>query len=217
MRIPYLFLGIFLFAFAIPCFSQGKKYLKNPSFEDTPKMGHPPKGWFDCGQPDESPVDVHGVGYKFESEYFEVVEKAAEGYTFLGMVIRDNGTYEGVSAKLLQPLLKDAAYKLTIMVNQSLNYQSISRTTDEPLNYDQPVLFEIWGGYAYCKMTTLIAEYEVKESGNWTELTFHFTPGEDIKFIGLYARHTTEIYDNGNVLLDDLQIVKVDAVTLEER
>ncbi|MFK8057603.1 MAG: hypothetical protein AB8F78_15870 [Saprospiraceae bacterium] len=215
MCIPYLFLSILLFAFVTPCFSQGCKYLTNPSFEDTPRQNQALKGWEDCGQSNESPVDVHG-SYP-DSTLFGVKEHAEHGETFLGMVVRDNGTYEGVSARLLQPLLKDTAYKLTVMVKQSPTYHSVSRSTNKPMNYDQPVLLEIWGGLVHCQKITLLAEYKVDNQDDWTETTFYFTPERNIRYLGLYARHTNKFYDNGNALLDNLQIVKVDAVTLEER
>lgn len=217
MRISYLFLDICLVAFCLPVFAQADEYISNPSFEDTPRPNRAPKGWFDCGFYDESPVDVHGSEPNIVSDFFGVKEYAEDGQTFLGMVVRDNGTYEGVSTKLLQPLLADSAYKLSILVNQSAAYHSISRTTDQPVNYDQPVLLEIWGGNLQCQMNTLIAEHDVDVKGIWTELIFHFTPEQDIKFLGLYARQAFEQDVNGNVLLDGLQLVKVDAVTFEER
>ena len=217
MRISYLSLAVFIVGFACPSFCQNNSYFINPSFEDIPRQHRAPKGWFDCGYPDESPVDVHASGPDSEHAFFGVSEYAADGETFLGMVVRDNGTYEGVTTKLLEPLFADSAYKLTLLVNQSVTYKSISRTTNEVVNYDQPVLFEIWGGRAHCVMSSLIAEYNIDDKGFWTGLTFHFTPEQDIKFIGLYARQASNLDLNGNVLVDNICITKVDPVTLEER
>ena len=217
MRIPYLSLGVLLTMFCLPSFAQSSEYIKNPSFEDVPRQARAPRGWFDCGFPDESAVDVHGEGPDFESEFFGVREYADHGKTFLGMVVRDNGTYEGVSARLRQPLLSGTAYKLTVSVNQAISYHSSSRLNDTLVNYDEPILFEIWGGDKFCDMNIFIAEHDVNQFGVWRELTFHLTPEEDINFLSLFARQAFEEDVNGNVLVDNLQLVKVDAVTLKER
>lgn len=40
----------------------GMIHLNNPSFEDVPRPGQAPKGWYDCGDinfPLETPPDVH--------------------------------------------------------------------------------------------------------------------------------------------------------------
>lgn len=203
MRLSLLHLVLCLSGFYLPTFAQTSEYFLNPSFEDIPRQNHQPQGWLDCSFQDESPVDVHGS----DTEFFGVKEFAAEGETFLGMVTRDNGTYEGVSAKLKQPLQADSLYKLTIWVNQAETYQSISRTSDQIVNYNSPVRLEIWAGPDYCEMTTLFEEYEVHDIGIWTEVTFYFTPDKSYKFLGFYARHIDEYADtNGNLLLDAIRL-----------
>ncbi|MBK8505662.1 MAG: hypothetical protein IPL46_27780 [Saprospiraceae bacterium] len=54
----------------------------NPSFEDIARASLPPKGWIDCGFPNESPPDVQPSGA------WEVYRPAYHGYTYLGMVTR---------------------------------------------------------------------------------------------------------------------------------
>lgn len=210
MRYIYL-LPLVLIGFAQHVFAQKSMYLKNPSFEMIPRQNHPPTGWFDCNFDSESPVDVHGS----DTEFFGVKEFADDGECFVGMVTRDNGTYEGISAKLLQPLLKDSTYRLTISVNKSPDYQSISRTSSEPVNFNSDVVFEIWAGYHFCNMDTRLLEYNVDEQGVWTPITFYITPEKNITFLGLYVRHGTPSEDtNGHVLIDNLQLTKVDPEAL---
>jgi hypothetical protein len=76
--------------------------LTNPSFEDT---GHsrPPTGWKDCGSfmfPGESPPDVQPSGS------WHVYKPATDGDTYLGMVVRENDTWEAVSQALSGALQK---------------------------------------------------------------------------------------------------------------
>ncbi|MFK8057601.1 MAG: hypothetical protein AB8F78_15860 [Saprospiraceae bacterium] len=213
MRIPYLFLSIFLFAFVSSSLAQGSEYFMNPSFEDTSSVGKAPRGWFDCNFSDESPVDVHDS----KSEFFGVMETAADGQSFVGMVTRDNNTYEGISTRLLKPLQADSTYRLTVKLKQSPVYTSILHRSSDPINYLSPVRFKIWGGSSYCNQAILLEEYDAEQVEIWTELTFYINPEIKIPFIGLYATHPASRYDNGHILIDDLQLVKVDPFTLEER
>ncbi|HJW29839.1 MAG TPA: hypothetical protein VJ508_11440, partial [Saprospiraceae bacterium] len=87
--------------------------LDNPSFEDIPRAGtfSTPaiKGWFDCGQanfPSETPPDIHPVA----TPAWEVSKEAYDGATFLGMVTRDNDSWESLSQALSSPILGGTCY-----------------------------------------------------------------------------------------------------------
>jgi len=206
MRILYILLSALLCSASFALSAQKNEYFKNPSFKDTPRMGGAPKWWIGCSFKGESPVDVHSN----KTEFFGVKEIAADGKTFLGMVTRDNGTYEGVTTKLKQPLQADSSYKLTIFINRAKTYSSISRANDQPVNYDSPTRLEIWAGSDYCKMITLLEEYDSENVDTWTEVTFYFTPDQTYNYLGLYVRHLDEFEDtNGNILLDNITLVRV--------
>ncbi len=212
MRLSILSVGFLLCGFCTPAFAQSSEYITNPSFEDTPRQNYPPEGWFDCSFHNESPIDVHG----YESEFFGVKELPADGETFVGMVTRDNETYEGISTKVLQPLLADSTYEISIMVKQASAYNSISRATSRPVNYINPTLLEAWAGQLSCQMNTFLWEYKVEGYGNWDLVTFNLTPEKNIRYLSLYARHPENAeYTNGHILIDDLQISKVNPVTFE--
>ena len=72
--------------------------LINPSFEDYPRAERVPHGWRDCGFPGESAPDTHPSGA------FDVVKYPSDGNTYLGMVVRDNDTWERVSQHLTAPI-----------------------------------------------------------------------------------------------------------------
>jgi len=42
-------------------------YLANPSFEEFPQAATVPKGWKDCGFPNETPPDIHSGVERFKA------------------------------------------------------------------------------------------------------------------------------------------------------
>ena len=184
--------------------------LSNASFEDMPRQNHPPKGWFDCGYSEESPVDVHpgtmlAPGAPGSEGFFGVVTKAFDGNTYLGMVVRDNETYEAVSQRILDgPLEAGKCYTFSIYLARAKSYNSISRVTDKPVNYDTPAKLRIWGGFSYCNKGEVLAESAPVKSTEWLQYNFRFEPKRDHKFLVLEAYYKTPVLFpyNGNLLLD---------------
>ncbi len=180
--------------------------LSNPSFEDMPRQNHPPKGWFDCGYSNESPVDVHpGNMLAGGTPFFGVDTKAFDGNTYLGMVVRDNETYEAVSQRILDgPLKAGQCYTFSIYLARAKRYNSISRATDQPVNYDTPVKLRIWGGFSYCNKGEVLAESAPVKSTEWLQYNFRFEPKRDHAYLVLEAYYKTPVLFpyNGNLLLD---------------
>ena len=72
--------------------------LLNPSFEDIPRNSRAPMGWTNCGFPAETPPDVHPD----PMNQFQVGMTPQNGSTYLGMVVRDNDTWENHEVEDLQ-------------------------------------------------------------------------------------------------------------------
>jgi hypothetical protein len=88
--------------------------LDNPSFEDMPRHSKEPRFWTNCGDPAESPPDV-------QPDYtFQVSKSAFDGNTYLGMVVRDNDTWEEVGQMLSSPMRQGTCYKFSIKLARSL-------------------------------------------------------------------------------------------------
>lgn len=173
-------------------------FLINPSFEDLPRPGKAPKDWNDCGFPGETPPDIQ------PDPTFSVTTKPYDGGSYLGMVVRDNETWESVSQQLESPLVKDQCYAFSIMMARSETYISVSRTSDEIANYSTPVVLKIWGGNDHCEKGELLAFSEVVSSYKWKEYPFVFHPLKDWTHLLLEAFYEASgkwIY-NGNLLLD---------------
>lgn len=181
----------------------------NPSFEDIARASLPPKGWIDCGFPNESPPDVQPSGA------WEVYRPAYHGYTYLGMVTRENDTWEAVGQRLNFPLLKDHCYSFSIFLCSSSEYWSAvapdSITNREFLpedlpkkNFDQAIKLRIWGGDGYCDKKDLLAESSTITNTNWQKYSWKIEPKRDITHIVMEAFYKTPTLFpyNGNILVD---------------
>ena len=190
-------------------------YLDNPSFEDTPRHSKPPRGWFDCGFPGESPPDVH-PSYD-QDGFFNVKVLPLRGSTYMGMVVRDNDTWEMVSTKLSAKLKAGEIYKQSIHLCRSELYVSLSRLTLEPVNYTTPVKLRIWGGVGHCARNQLLVETAAVVNTSWMRYDLYFKPDEDYQYLFFEAFYVTPtLYPyNGNILLDEASaIVRMDAAAI---
>ncbi len=180
--------------------------LANPSFEGTPAAGDAgvklPDGWYDCGFPGESPPDIHP---KDGAGAFQVTKAAFHGKTYLGLVVRDNDTWEMVSQRLSSSLLSGKCYEFSISLARSAVYVSASRMTNEPMNYATPVKLRIWGGTGYCSRMELLAESGLVVNDRWIGFDFRFEPKQTHTYIVLEAfyKTPTPFPYNGNLLIDN--------------
>ena len=202
--------------------------LMNPSFEDSPRKGgriESINGWYDCGFilfPRESPPDIH------PAKAWGVDSEPYDGATYLGLVVRDNDSWESVSQKLaledgtLTPMQGGHCYALSMAVLQSEKYISGSRyqylKNDNKLqtfNYNKPAIVRIWGGNSYCNKLELLASSGPIDNQEWKVLDFNFTPNQNYEFITLEAYYQTPVLVpyNGHVLIDGLS--NISEVTCE--
>jgi outer membrane protein OmpA-like peptidoglycan-associated protein len=174
-------------------------YLINPSFEDMPRPGRAPSGWADCGFPGETPPDVQ------PDETFSVSKPAIHGNTYLGMVVRDNDTWESVSQPLSRPLQKGKCYEFSLFLARSELYISVSRTSEETANYTTPAKLRIYGGFGQCDKQYLLAETSVIINHRWLEYKFKLEPINNYTHIILEAFYNTPTLFpyNGNILVDN--------------
>ena len=197
--------------------------LTNPSFEDFPhsgRQGYSPKGWLDCGAvnfPTQTPPDI-------QPSFFEVSLPAKDGQTYLGLVVRDDDTWESVSQRLLSPLKANHCYEISLYLARSADYISgrgdrnskspdKSQYTLNTINHNRPITLRIWGGNDYCdKKENFIVSDEITHT-NWVKYSFKLKPKTRITHITFEAFYTTPILFpyNGNILIDKISdIVEID-------
>lgn len=198
----------FLLIGLLPFAANGQKEnlisFNNPSFEDIPRAGQAPTGWYNCGAPAESPPDVQpGV--------FQVTKPASQGSSYLGMVVRDNETWEAVAQRLSKPLERNQCYEFSSDVCRSEIYISLSKTTNQEVNYTKPIKLRIWGGNGYCDRAELLFTTPVIINNRWLKYDFRLSPKK-----GNYAYIILEAFFdtpspfpyNGNMLIDNLSTIK---------
>ncbi len=182
--------------------------LSNGSFEDIARPSAPPRGWTDCGFPNESAPDVQPSGA------WEVYRPAYHGYTYLGMVTRENDTWESVGQKLSTSLMAGQCYQFSIWLCSSSEYWSavvpdsiknreVAATLPEK-NFNQAIKLRIWGGAGYCDKRELLAESRTVTNTNWEKYTWKIKPTRNLSHIVFEAFYKTPTLFpyNGNILLD---------------
>jgi len=195
--------------------------LNNPSFEDIPRAGAKGlfgiKGWFDCGRidfRDETPPDIHTENPN--DPIFGVTKAASNGETYLGIVTRENETWESVSQKLDQPLEAGKCYTFSIDLARSETYFSAmgkdeySKDVKVSNPPSKPSVLRIWGGVNFCPRNQLLAESEPITNTTWKTYTFEFTPNINTKAISLEAFYKTPVLDPyfGHVLVDNASEIR---------
>lgn len=176
----------------------------NPSFEDIPRSGEAPTGWYDCGHAGESPPDV-------QPGQFSVTKPPSHGNSYLGLVVRDNETWEGVAQRLSRPLDKGSCYEFTMDLCRAELYLSTSKLTGQEANYIVPAKLLVWGGTGYCNKAELLYETSVVTNTRWLAHTFRLSPKNgNYQYIFFEAYYKTPVLFpyNGNILLDNASAIK---------
>ena len=196
-----LTLSFFFLFFLFQINAQDEIFLENPSFEDSPRLSKTPSSWFDCGFPGESQVDIHPV----PASEFQVDKTAIDGDSYLGMVVRENETWESIGQRLSQPLRGGKTYRFSIYLARSAVYMSaLHYSSNNKINFATPIKLRIWGGDGYCKKRELLAESPLVINTRWLEFDFKLNPSDDLSYITLEAFYATPspFPYNGNILLD---------------
>lgn len=192
--------------------------LKNPSFEDVPRHNRTPPGWVDCGFPGETKPDIHPNGT------FGVTKPAKEGGSYLGLVVRENYTWERVSQQLSSSMQTGSCYEFSIYLAKSPKYQTYDYHTKRNISYTNDVRLRIFGGFSTCQRDQLLAESPLISSTNWKQFHFRFQPNKNYTHLtfeafyqapGLFSSTSPQAFPyNGNILLDYASaVVKVPCET----
>lgn len=186
-------------------------FLGNPSFEEVPRAGgsgfyRTIRGWQDCGEsrfPEESPPDIHPV----PGAAWGVTKKSHDGTTYLGMVVRDDETWESVSQALSGTLKAGECYAFSVWLCRSDTYFSARTSRGDSLYpFTRPAVLRIFGGNGLCSESELLAESEPVRNTEWTRYAFKLEPSRDYRHITLQAFYKTPVLVpyNGHLLVDNI-------------
>jgi outer membrane protein OmpA-like peptidoglycan-associated protein len=203
MRI--LNIGIFLFGL-ISANSQVVIEIQNKSFEDMPKQGYSffdLDKWTDCGGyrfAGESPPDIH------PGNFWENTILPSHGKSYIGMVVRDNESYEGIGQRLTTPMKAGKCYKFAIDLAKSEIYKSRTKLSNALTNYITPAVLRIWAGNGICDDRELIGESKIINHSDWRTYQFKFKPKADYKSFMIEAFYKVPVIVPycGHVLVDNM-------------
>lgn len=177
--------------------SSSRVELSNPSFEDLPYASKTPWGWINYGVSTETPPDI-------QPGAFECMLAPQDGDSYLGLVVRDNDTWESVGQPLNVPLQRDSQYVFTAWLAKSALYMSSSKTTNLPANYATPVVLRIWGRNGPDDRE-LLATSPLVTNMQWAKSRFVLQPQKgNWKHLVLeaYYKDSKLFPYNGNLLID---------------
>jgi hypothetical protein len=163
-----------------------QQYWQNGSFEGQPQDATIPVGWLAC-QPGTTPDILPG--------FWGVYQDPSEGNTYLGLITREDGSWESIGQRLSRPIPVGKCFSFSIDLAHARTYSG----------YNQPIRLRIWGGDARCSQRQLLYESPEISHSAWRTYPVIFTAKQPIVYIAIEAyspRHTPR---RGNILLDNMK------------
>ena len=152
-----------------------------------------PVGWFPC-QTGTTPDILSGNG-----KVWGVIEEPSAGKTYVGLITREDGTYESIGQWIRIPLAPKECYSFTLDVAHSPTYA----------NYNSPLRLRVWGGTGKCDQGQLLLETPFITDSEWTtiEVSFHAKLTINYILIEAFYQEGSQNY-RGNVLVDNITPIK---------
>jgi hypothetical protein len=211
----------FVVFISLETLAQDTIFIMNPSFEGVPKKGgllskeeqskisskknklytsFDMEGWKDCGCEYCTPPDIH------PDSFWGNTLEPADGKTYLGLVARDNDTFEAVGQELSAPLLPGICYCMDIYVAKAENYWSNSPTTGVKMNFNSSLVLELFGGDDLCSEKSLLTTSSLIRNSEWNQIKMCFKPKDKMNYLTIQARWKRPFLQsyNGNVLIDGM-------------
>ncbi len=184
--------------------------LTNPSFEDAAHIGivggSGPSGWYDCpSKGGESAPDV-------QPGFWKVTRAPSNGSTYVGLVVRDRESWEGIGQRLTRQLEINQCYEFSLDLCKSETYMSPTTTSDPvEVPFGTPAKIIIWGGNGYCDKAEVLAQSTIITHTRWITYNFRLNPHKgNYSFIMIEAYYKTPVLFpyNGHVLIDNASAIK---------
>lgn len=176
----------------VPFYINAQIYLNNASFEGMPMDASVPVGWFPCNNR-TTPDILPGP--------WGVILEASEGETFVGLITREDGSFETIGQRLKEPLNAGECYLFSLDVGHSNTYAG-SR-------YAAPLKLRVYIGPTRGSKEQLIYESDFIEEEEWTKVAIKFNPKKIAQFIRLEAFYQDGPFSyRGNILIDNISAIQ---------
>ncbi len=164
----------------------GQVTLDNSSMEGTPADATMPSGWFSAAE---------GTTPDILPGYWGVYNEPFDGETYIGIITRQDGSFESISQRLNDKLIKDACYNMSIHLAHSDNYTG----------YNQPIHLRVWLGSKKNERAQLIFKSPKITHLDWKNYDIEFNPNDDMYYIIIEAHISdNHIPHKGNILIDKI-------------
>jgi len=159
--------------------------LDNASFEGEPQDATLPQGWFGC-EMGTTPDIMPGV--------WGVIMEPADGESYIGLITREDGSYESIGQRLPKAMEKDLCYSFSLDLARSTTYAG----------YNFPVKLRIYAGNKKCQKKQLLWSSPTIRHEDFETYKIEFTPKKNFNYIIIEAYFGDGLLFkyNGNVLLD---------------
>lgn len=185
----FIKLGCFLVFILSVNYTYSQSKLSNPSFEDEKADATMPSGWWSCQK---------GTTPDILPDSWGVYNLPKDGQTYVGIITREDGSYEAIGQRLDAALKKGQCYEMTLYIAHSGVYAG----------YDTPIRLSIYLGQKKCERDQLVFRTERIKKEPWQLQEISFTPDKDMYYITLMADDDGKNI-NGNILIDNIsEIVK---------
>lgn len=161
--------------------------LDNASFEGPPQDATLPQGWFAC-EMGTTPDIMPGI--------WGVIQESSDGDTYLGLITREDGSFESIGQRLAAPLDKGMCYTFTLDLARSKSYAG----------YNFPVKLRIYAGNKKGKKSQLLWGSPTISHEDWESYDVKFTAKKNYNYIIIEAYFADGLlfHYNGNVLVDGI-------------
>lgn len=162
----------------------------NASFEGEPRDATVPRGWQIC---------TEGTTPDILPGYWGVYTEPADGDTYVGLITRENGTWESIGQRLTEKLQKGECYYISMALARASTY----------MGYSGPIRLRVWGGRKMCDRRQLLVETHLVENEDWERHAFEFTPEDNLRYLIIEAFHKDGPFSYaGNILIDDVSAIR---------
>jgi len=157
----------------------------NPSFEGMQGRDITPEPWQNCDV--TSSVDT-------QPGAFEITLPPSHLNTYIGMVCRDDGTYESITQTLSSPLVENACYEFSIDL----------ATAPGDLGTYSPAQIVFWGGNSFCDKKEILWTSPLITNENWQTYNVPFSPSDSYSNVGFDIIYSSLPAYFGYILIDNL-------------
>ena len=188
-----------VFIFLIFCFlltlmenANAQIVLTNPSIEGEPQDATMPIGWFGCAM---------GTTPDILPGFWGVTTEPSEGETYMGLITREDGSYESVGQRLKEKIKKNLCYEFELDLARSSTYEG----------YNFPIRLKVYIGYDNCTKDQLIYSSPNIEHTEWKTYEVKFDVKKDARYIMFEAYYGEGLMFSykGNVILDAISAINM--------